>query len=444
MRRLAPTWILALVLCGLGVSAAQAQPAISPRPFQPLFGGIAPPPATPQHLIFDVTLAEAYDDDIFSELRPGLELLSPRTSGYYAMLVVGTDYAKRSPRTQFAASVSSALRYYNDLQQVRSVAHSAGLGFSAGLARYTTLTLNQSAAYSPSFLYSLFPSAAEPGLGEGAPPAPDYASVDYESMSYSGNLRLARTTSHRGSVSATAEYRYLDYLHWNEQRRDAATYGAGAEWARGVTRYSLLRAGYHFRRADFTYANAGGQTMEHALEAGVNYARSLSPNQAVDVTLSLGPAIIDYPSMANDPAIEGRHFKATGEAALRYTLGPWSTSAVYTRGVEYLAELTQPVLMQGASLSLDALLTSRLDVSLSGRYATGQSAMNRNGLNLDTYSANARVRYALGRNLAGYVEYLYYFYDFRRGTQLPSGIPGALERNGVRAGLSLWLPALQR
>ena len=41
-------------------------------------------------------------------------------------------------------------------------------------------------------------------------------------------------------------------------------------------------------------------------------------------------------------------------------------------------------------------------------------------------------------------EYLYYFYDFGEGTPLLVGIPPGLERNGVRAGFTLWMPALRR
>ena len=46
--------------------------------------------------------------------------------------------------------------------------------------------------------------------------------------------------------------------------------------------------------------------------------------------------------------------------------------------------------------------------------------------------------------LATYAEYVYYFYDFGDNVRLAPGVPSGLERNGVRVGLTLWVPALRR
>ena len=62
----------------------------------------------------------------------------------------------------------------------------------------------------------------------------------------------------------------------------------------------------------------------------------------------------------------------------------------------------------------------------------------------DTYTGDVRLRYALTRTFAAYVEYLYYFYDSRGSVPIAPGIPAGLERNGVRAGLTLRVPALRR
>jgi hypothetical protein len=56
----------------------------------------------------------------------------------------------------------------------------------------------------------------------------------------------------------------------------------------------------------------------------------------------------------------------------------------------------------------------------------------------------ARLRYRLTGNVAVYVQYLYYFYDFHGNTAVIPGLASSLERNGVRAGLTLWVPALRR
>ena len=53
-------------------------------------------------------------------------------------------------------------------------------------------------------------------------------------------------------------------------------------------------------------------------------------------------------------------------------------------------------------------------------------------------------RYPLNSVFAVFAEYLYYFYDFRQSAQLAPNVPVGLERNGVRAGLTLRVPILPR
>jgi len=45
---------------------------------------------------------------------------------------------------------------------------------------------------------------------------------------------------------------------------------------------------------------------------------------------------------------------------------------------------------------------------------------------------------------AASLDYLYYYYDFRGTLLLHAGVPSALERNGVRAGLTLWMPVIRK
>jgi uncharacterized protein involved in copper resistance len=66
-----------------------------------------------------------------------------------------------------------------------------------------------------------------------------------------------------------------------------------------------------------------------------------------------------------------------------------------------------------------------------------------------SYTGDARLRYALTRNWAPYVEYLFYYYNFNQSafTQnavTPAGLPPSLTRNGVRFGVTLWLPMRHR
>jgi hypothetical protein len=51
---------------------------------------------------------------------------------------------------------------------------------------------------------------------------------------------------------------------------------------------------------------------------------------------------------------------------------------------------------------------------------------------------------ALTTTIAGYFEYIYYQYRFAETTTMPVGVPTGLERNGFRAGLTVWVPAFRK
>ena len=78
------------------------------------------------------------------------------------------------------------------------------------------------------------------------------------------------------------------------------------------------------------------------------------------------------------------------------------------------------------------------------RYSDGESALSRERRTFDTYTGNVDVRYALTPAWAVYVEYLYYYYDFRGTAHCRPVFRPSLERNGVRVGLTLWVPVTRR
>ncbi len=77
-------------------------------------------------------------------------------------------------RVQLAATSGSAWRYYPS-ESTGNASHTAAIGLSAQFTKRTSLSVNQTAAYSPSYLYGLFPSVTVPAPGDVVPVAPDYA-----------------------------------------------------------------------------------------------------------------------------------------------------------------------------------------------------------------------------------------------------------------------------
>ena len=89
------------------------------------------------------------------------------------------------------------------------------------------------------------------------------------------------------------------------------------------------------------------------------------------------------------------------------------------------------------------MLTRNMDLNVGAGISTGESAVITSTSAFDTYAVNVRVRRSLTRTFAAYLEYVYYFYDFG-AAQVQPGVPPTMERNGVRFGLTIWLPVVRR
>jgi hypothetical protein len=65
------------------------------------------------------------------------------------------------------------------------------------------------------------------------------------------------------------------------------------------------------------------------------------------------------------------------------------------------------------------------------------------GRGYDLYAGSAGVLYGLTSYAAVSVRYVYYYYDFPPGFDLPAGTPRRLDRQRVEAGMSLSLPLVR-
>jgi hypothetical protein len=60
--------------------------------------------------------------------------------------------------------------------------------------------------------------------------------------------------------------------------------------------------------------------------------------------------------------------------------------------------------------------------------------------NYRSWDASAQIRSAISRNIAAYALYYYYLSDLSAGVAVPIGAPRYVDRNGVRVGITAWLP----
>jgi hypothetical protein len=435
-------WVASGVFLAASSVPAAAQTSVSARPFHGALFGANRADASAQRLDLSIVFLESYDDNVFATTGGSVNPGAAQSSGYYSMLQPSLDYRWGGRRTQLAVSEASALGYYPQLGRVRSISHSAGAGFSVQVGRRGTFLLNQTAAYSPSYLYGLFPGRSAVAPGDVIPGAPNYAVRDIESYAYGSNARATYGVSTRTSVALGADFRYTNFIHETALQRDMDSKGVDAQILNQRTRNVSLRTRYHYLTGDLGYV-AGAITDEHGLEAGVSYSRRLSPTRRAVFTADLGSSAIKNNGGARI-SVPRRLYRASGDASLSYQFaGSWQLSSTYRRGLEFVPSLTQPVFTNGVTADLSGLLSRRLDVALSGGYSQGASALTRSALHFDTYQGSLRFQFALTKTSAIHVEYLYYLYDFLGITQLAPGVSPRLERNGVRVGLRLFVPALR-
>ena len=204
-----------------------------------------------------------------------------------------------------------------------------------------------------------------------------------------------------------------------------------------------MNVGYGYRTGDYGQA-AAGTTTEHRADVGFDFSRRLSANRSLGVGFSLGGSAMDIPASAS-ALVAGAKYDVQGGATLQFQFArDWAANASYQRGVEFMPALTEPVFVDGTSVSVEGALTRRIALQMGAAYASGESILSQGDSRFDTYTGTARLQVAATRMLAFFGEYLYYFYDFSGNPRLAPDVPSTLERNSVRGGVALWFPVIGR
>ena len=446
-----------IVAASLFMAAASPAYSQGPAPRTPatggLFGATRSDVGKRDKLNFTFQLAEGWDSelppDVNSRLSRGLD-----SGGFSTVLQASSDYSHNRKRVQLTGDASTAFKYYQSLDRVEAVSHSAALGASVKLPK-GSWRLEQSASYSPSYLYQLFPAtSSEPELGESVPATPEYRIEDTESYSYNTTTALTFGSERGALVKATGGFNRTDYSEQTASRLDLEAYEGGIEVARRFSSRWRFNIGYEHRAGQFAFR---GYTTEHSAKLGFEVSQVLSRTRKAILRVNVLPTRVQLP----DSALEGlagalpedaalapgdvRSTRVSGEATVDIPFRlKWQTTASYRRSVEYLSVINQPVYADGARLEMKGLLTRRADLTISGGYVTAASAFYRTAQPLQTYTGQVAVRFALKRSLALSSEYLYYYYDLRGQAALSPGLPSVFEQHGVRLGAVVFLEALGR
>ena len=244
-------------------------------------------------LMFRRSVLEAYDDNLFATL--GSSTVDPRSrqvGGFYSMLQPGIDYHLNRRRVQVGVTGASALGYYPDFHEIKSISHTAGAGLSVQASRKTTIFVNQTAAYSPWELVGLFPTSPEGLPGSRcrtrrimqpqvwsrtriARPRPSRLPQAVGRASRSAGTITTRTLRTKRSFNVTRHRRGSTDSFRNQRTRNLA-----------------LRAGYHYLTGNLGYGGGSVDTNENRLEGGISYSRPLSATRRMNFGLNVGSSAV--------------------------------------------------------------------------------------------------------------------------------------------------------
>jgi hypothetical protein len=264
--------------------------------------------------------------------------------------------------------------------------------------------------------------------------------TNQSSETYVTDGRLSRRLGRRATLSFVSSYRRTQIGGGDSSVTDQTSYDVGGQYVHPLRRDLALRLGYVYRSS--TYSN-GLQPIEHDLDFGFDYDRPISRTRRTKVGFSFGSSILEGPAPGQLNESTVQHFRAVADARLSHQIGrTWMTRVAYNRSAQYVEELAAPAYTDGVTVTVDGFLNRRTDVSGAVAYSTG-TVVAQEESSFATSTANVRVRFGINGSLALFAEYLYYRYDFGN-LQLQSGAPSQLNRNGVQAGLTLWLPIIKK
>jgi len=436
--------------CGLALAAlfGCASPAFAQaadRPHQGLFG--EPSAGTSgDNASLTLTIAEAYDQDVSG--AAGLVPTSPQTNRLFTRLAADFSYRADGRNVQFASTAGGNFRYYSDQDRVSGVAHHAGAGLSANLSRTTSLLINQTVAYSPSYLYRLFASVAPSEPGQ-ANVGSNYGVNDNPSYSYDTNIAVTQRMGRRNRLSMAVGGRYTDYVGVTsiaddaEPLRDLMSYETGVTFIRDAGRSGHVNLGYTFKRAQYL----GSDATAHGLNIGFDYDRPLSPTRRTQLKFSVGSVMLQALAVDASQGNLRQRYQFSGDMALSRQFGrTWQASGAYRRSVGFMEGFSSPVLLDAITVSTTGRFSPRADLLLTASYSLGDAAVARASTSsgFSSYTGNVRTRVALTSFLAVYGEYLYYFYDFSNSILLPIGAPPKMSRNSAHLGLTVYVPMGRR
>ena len=431
---LAPT--LSLLL---GVSAADAQGRLAPRPFESLFGGTRGNDSKGQSLDLIAAVGAASDSNTLGSGDLVGSLFN--SDGIHTSLSSAINYAVRLDRVQVGASAGIDGRYYSKLGELVSTNKAADAFLDVNLGR-TTFSVRQGVAASPVHYSELFPTLRASTIGDTGATLGAYTLTDLLALRYSSSASLGFQLGRRTSVEFDAMNGFTDFGE-GSAFLDERAYSLSGRLIQRFWRDAGVRFGYGYRKGVYRFDELAASADLHDLDIGIDYDRALSLTRRTSLRFAATSSILTSPSADLQNRLV---YWFGGTVGLSYEIGrSWETEVTYDRGTRLVAGLSEPVFSNGIIGRVSGAITRRVELDTSAGVAFGTVGFGLAGDHgFNTYSAQTRVQYSISRMWAVHGQYRFYNHDFGADVIVPEEVPTLFGHHGIEVGLSLWVPLLRR
>jgi len=438
---------LVAALSAITASAVGAQPPEgSSRPYRGLFGGAQPLSSRSQSLDLTLSGFGGWDEpnDVGPQVNPQDTSDRVDIEGPYSGASTTLVYTRPGENLILRGVASGFYGYFPDNESPSYTSSSAALDARSGfdLGRRTRLTLSELVGWSTD--YRLGYGSGTPGSD--IPLASGSTNFDNSlerapSLDTQSRIEFSHRLSRKASLTALYNYRYVYYFDTSDDEPlpNGQDHHVGIRYDYRLTQYATFRAGYGYRRSP-SRTDDTNEGVFHDVDLGVNYNRTLSFSRRTRLSFNTGSTIVINQAQGEDGSTFGDPQPyIIGGAQLTHELGrTWQAFADYNRSVSFLDGFTSPSLNDRASAGVGGLMGRRTDLSSGVSWSTGSIGLDEN--NYHAWHASAQVRFALTRGLALFGSYYYYMHEFGASVQLPRGVVSSLDRQGVRVGLTTWVP----
>jgi hypothetical protein len=303
--------------------------------------------------------------------------------------------------------------------------------FTAAIAAESDITLTRRMHLSFSDRASAAPVDVFAALGS----AP--AAESFRPVTNGTELQATRAIENRAAISLTRTVSALTDIAFsgtglfsNAAGARVTAAGAGGRMTRHVGRFAAWYVGYGLSEAHTHDGTRGVDQRRHDIDVGVDYSRPLSVWRNTTLRVATGTTVL-----AQDNERRAR-LSVAARIGHRFA-AQWSGSLDYSRPIEYVVGLVEPLIADAVNITLTGMLPRRIAVSATAGAAAGTVGLN-SAARYQSYTASLRCM----RRIVPGVDAAFEIYDaaYKSSGLLGHGsLPEAFGRRGIRAGLT-WAP----